>query len=90
VIGGARFVADLGSREELLAKGVTHVVVSASSYDVFTLRGLRPQPSDRGDYERRKAFYEGLLRDDELLFERERGTVIYLHPGIRVYRLTGL
>jgi hypothetical protein len=86
---GARFVADLGTREELRAQGVTHVVVSASAYDAFTLPGLRPQPDERENFERRKAFYEGLLRDDELLFETERGTVIYLHPGIRVYRLTG-
>jgi hypothetical protein len=86
----ARFVADLGTREELLAKGVTHVVVSESDYGRFFLPSLRPQRGERADFERRKAFYEGLLRDEELLFERERGTVIYLHPGIRVYRLTGL
>ena len=85
-----RFAADIGTRDELLATGVTHVIVSESDYGRFFLQGLRPQPSERADFERRKAFYEGLLRDEELLFERERGTVIYLHPGIRVYRLTGL
>ena len=36
---------------------------------------------------RAKAFYEELLRDGEPLFERDRGTVIYLHPGIRVYAI---
>jgi hypothetical protein len=87
---GARFAADLGTPEELLAKGVTHVVVSESDYGRFFLPGLRPQPEERRDFERRKAFYERLLRDGEPLFERERGTVIYLHPGIRVYRLSGL
>jgi hypothetical protein len=48
---------------------------------------LRPQEGERADFERRKAFYESLLRDGELLWERDRGTVIYLHPGIRIYRL---
>lgn len=84
---GARFVPDIGTVEELRAKGVTHVVVSESDYGRFFLASLRPQSGERADFERRKAFYEALLRDHQPLFERERGTVIYLHPGIRVYRL---
>lgn len=84
---GARFVPDLGTVEELRAKGVTHVIVSESDYGRFFLTSLRPQDGERADFERRKAFYEILLRDHQPLFERDRGTVIYLHPGIRVYRL---
>ena len=84
---GARFAADVGTPEELRAKGVTHVIVSESDYGRFFLPGLRPQSGERADFERRKAFYEALLRDGELLFEKDRGTVIYLHPGIRVYRV---
>src|SRR5260221_3394883 len=83
----AGFAADVGTVDELRARGVTHVVVSESDYGRFFLNGLRPQPSERADFERRKAFYEELLRDGELIFLRDRGTVIYLHPGIRVYRL---
>ncbi len=82
-----RFAADVGAFEELRSKGVTHVAVSESDYGRFFLKGLRPQEGERADFERRKAFYETLLRDGELLFERDRGTVIYLHPGVRVYRL---
>ncbi len=81
-----RFAADLGTMEELRAKGVTHIIVSESDYGRFFLAGLRPQEGERADFERRKAFYESLLRDGELLWERDRGTVIYLHPGIRIYR----
>ncbi len=84
---GTKFVPDLGTVEEMRAKGVTHVIVSESDYGRFFLASLRPQSSERADFERRKAFYEILLRDHQPLFERERGTVIYLHPGIRVYRL---
>ena len=82
-----RFAADVGPFEELRSKGVTHVAVSESDYGRFFLEGLRPQEGERADFERRKAFYEALLREGELLFERDRGTVIYLHPGLRVYRL---
>jgi hypothetical protein len=84
---GARFVADLGTVEELQAKGVNYLAVSESDYGRFFLKGLRPQASERDDFDRRKAFYESLLREGDLVFERDRGTVIYLHPGIRVYRL---
>jgi hypothetical protein len=85
---GERFAADLGTVEELRARGVTHVAVSESDYGRFFLNGLRPQAGEKVDFDRRKTFYESLLRDEELIYERDRGTVIYLHPGIRVYRLT--
>ena len=82
-----RFAADLGTLAELRARGVTHLAVSGSDYGRFSLPGLLPQPGERASFERRKAFYEALLRDGELVFWRERGTVLYLHPGIRLYRL---
>ena len=87
---GERFAADVGTFEEMRAKGVTHIIISESDYGRFFLSSLRPQSGERADYERRKEFYEALLRDGELLIEWERGTVIYLHPGIRVYRLTAM
>ena len=82
-----RYVADLGTMAELRARGVTHLAVSASDYGRFLLPGLVPQKREREDFERRRAFYEELLRDGELIFRRERGAVLYLHPGIRLYPL---
>jgi hypothetical protein len=81
------FAADLGTLDELQARGVTHVAVSEMDYGKFFLRGLRPQKSGDGDFERRRAFYDQLIDEGELLWEREKSTVLYLHPGIRVYRL---
>jgi hypothetical protein len=72
----------------LLKRGVTHVAISESDYGRFFLKGLKPQESGKADFQRRKAFYEQLRRDEKLVFDRDRGTVIYLHPGIQVYRLT--
>ena len=86
-IVAAKFAADLGSMEELRRQGITHAAVSESDYGRFFLRGLRPKEGEAEAFARRKAFYEQLLRDGELVFERERGTVLYLHPGIRLYRL---
>ena len=87
----ARSAADLGTLEELRAQGVTHVAISESDYGRYFLRSLSPQRGGEADFARRKAFYEELLRAApplRLLFARDRGTVIYLHPGIRVYRIT--
>ncbi len=83
----ARYAADVGTMEELRSLGVTHLAVSETDYGKFFVRGLRPQPKEAADFARRKIFYEELLRAGEPLFERSRGTVIYLHPGIRLYRL---
>jgi hypothetical protein len=82
-----RYAADVGSVDQMREKGVTFVAVSESDYGKFQLRSLRPQAEEAESYARRKEFYDNLLRDGELLFERERGAVLYLHPGIRVYRL---
>ena len=81
----AKFVADLGTLDELREKGITHVAVSASDYGRFFLKSLQPKKGQEAEFAQRKAFYESLFREGKLIFERERGTVIYLHPGIRVY-----
>ena len=82
-----RYAADFGTIEDLRARGVTHLAVSPTDYGRFLLPGLIPQKGELADFARRKAFYEALLRDGDAVFERERGTVLYLHPGIRLYRL---
>jgi hypothetical protein len=82
-----KFAADLGTIRELRKRGVTHVAVSESDYGRFFLRGLRPKKDSEAAFERRKNFYKKLLRDGDLLFTRDRGTVLYLHPGLRLYRI---
>ena len=82
-----RYAADLGTLDALRARGVTHVAVSESDYGRFFLPSVRPQPAEAEDFARRKSFYEDLFLHGFLLFRRDRGTVLYLHPGIRLYRL---
>lgn len=84
---GKKYAADLGSLEELKAQGVTHVAVSQSDYGRFFLKGLRPQEGYADEYAAKQKFYQRLFTEAELLWKRERGTVIYLHPGIELYRL---
>ncbi len=82
----SRLAADLGSIDELRAQGVTYVIVSESSYGRFFRADLRAKDSNDRKFSAARSFYEFLLRE-EPVFERERGTVIYLHPGIRVYSI---
>ncbi len=86
-VRGKKFAADLGSIRELRKLGVTHIAVSESDYGRFRLDSLRPKKDAEDEFERRKAFYKKLLRYDGLLFNRERGTVLPLHPGLRLYRI---
>lgn len=86
-IRAKKFAADLGIVREQRKSGVTHVAVSESDYGRFFLPGLRPKKNEENDFERRKAFYKKLLHEGDLLFVRERGTVLYLHPGLRLYTI---
>jgi hypothetical protein len=84
----SKYAADLGTIEELREKGISYVIVSRGVYGKFI--------DDTGGsgrsakFQKRRAFYERLLREGEPVFDRDRGTVIYLHPGLRVYRLIRL
>jgi hypothetical protein len=80
-------VADMGTLDDLRAKGVTHVAVSESSYGRFFRGDLRAKDDANAKFEQGRAFYEQLFREGYREFERERGTVIYLHPGILIYRI---
>jgi hypothetical protein len=82
-----KYAADLGTLAQLRALGITHVAVSKSDYGKFFLPGISPQAGEGESFMRRRAFYEELFRDGRLLFQRERGTVLYLHPGIQLYRI---
>jgi hypothetical protein len=81
------FAADAGDFDGLRAQGITHVIVSESDYGKFFRARLHPQKGQESSFARRREFYSRLFNEADLLWERERGTVIYLHPGIRVYRL---
>ena len=80
------FVADLGTEEEMRAKGIDYVVISESTYGRFFLESLRTKRADDGTFERRRKFYEG-LKKREAVWERDRGRGVYLHPGLEVYEL---
>lgn len=84
-----RYAADFAKFDELPAKGITHVIVSEQDYGRYFRKSLKPQKGSESKFAESRKFYERLRSEAELLWERKRGTVIYLHPGIEVYRLRG-
>lgn len=87
VSGPKSYAAELGDLEKLRADGFTHVAVTESNYGRYFLESMKPKEGAQDEYTRHRAFYERLFRDGKLLFERPRGTVVYLHPGLRLYEL---
>ena len=87
VVAGDRYAAEFGDLEKLRADGFTHVAVTESNYGRFFQKSLVPKEADRAEHARMKSFYERLFAECGLLFERPYGTVVYLHPGLRLYRL---
>jgi len=84
------FVADLtknGTLDELRAKGVTHVALARPTYGRFIGRELAPRDEEKKFYDKRKAFYEQLLHDGELVKQWPRGKITYLQPGLELYRI---
>jgi hypothetical protein len=81
------FAADLGSIDQLRKKGVTFVAVCRDSYDRFLDKGVTPGKEEKADYERRKLFYTQLFAQGKLVREWPPGKVVYLHPGMKLYRL---
>ena len=82
-----RFAADICRFDELRSRGITHLVVTENDFGAFFRQALRPKEGREGDFTRRQEFYQRLFAEGELIWERDRGTVTYLHPGLRVYRL---
>ena len=75
----AKSAADLGTVDELLAKGVTHIAVCREIYDRYEAPSKRT--SKHGEFYQR--VFQGTL-----LKEWPRGPISYLQPGLKLYRIT--
>ena len=85
VLPSDKLAGELGTLDTLKAQGVTHVIVSQNDYGRYFRKAAEKQTG--GAFVRAKTFYETLFAGGQLVWERARGPVIYLHPGLRVYRI---
>lgn len=79
------YVADVGSPEFFKQENIRYVIVTESTYGRFFLNSLKVKSGQSEEFNRRAAFY-AKLREQTPLWSRPRSTVLYLHPGLEVYR----
>jgi hypothetical protein len=77
-----RYVADLGSIAELRARGITHVAVCDADYHNCFKQEHDPKMAARSRW------YAELFQNHSEVWQRRVGTVSYLQPGLRLYRIT--
>ncbi len=75
-----------GGMDELRAQGVTLAALCQDDFGRFELKSLRPRKdADQEAYRRTAVLYQALRAGRAPLWERPRGLVLYLHPGLMVY-----
>jgi len=67
ITGGS--VADLGTLDELRAEGIEYVAVAAKQWLKVFRTNVRPRPEAEGKHARRRAFYERLFAEEELVWD---------------------
>ena len=80
-----RLLSDLGTLEEFVERGVHYFVVTGEDYAHIFNAPLTARNAETKA--RCEAFYGGLFQRGQLLWESQPGRLVYLHPGLRVYRL---
>jgi hypothetical protein len=82
------FAADLAdSLDDLRAKGVEYVAVCRQNYGRYFNDETKPQAGIKTGYDKRRDFYTRVFTEGELLKEWPKGPILYLQPGIRLYKI---
>jgi hypothetical protein len=82
----AKYIADLGANPAAVAaQGIEYIVISESDYGIFIRKAAAGHLSPA--LQRKREFYAELFKEYQPVWERARGTGIYLHPGLQIYRL---
>ena len=75
-------IADL---DALRSAGVTLAALCQDDYGRYDVKSLRPQRGAEAAYRQTGALYRALRESGAPLWQRPRGLVTYLHPGLCVY-----
>ncbi len=85
LVSSSKQPADLGTLDELRARGITHVAVCGQNYERYTKSTAEPTAEAADRYARRKRFYQELFKSAELVWKRESGRVGTHNPPLRLY-----
>jgi hypothetical protein len=81
------FAPELGTLDALRTKGVTHVAICRQSYGRYFADETKPREGVKTGFDKRREFYARVLEEGELLKEWPSGTISYLQPGIKLFRV---
>jgi Dolichyl-phosphate-mannose-protein mannosyltransferase len=81
VLSAHHRLPELGTLDELRARGVGYLVLCHEDYGKLFRGGARPRDAEL------RAFYERVMREGQLLWEGDEGELSYLHPGLRLVRI---
>jgi hypothetical protein len=81
------FVSDIGTIDELRARGVGYVAVCRQNYGRYFNDEMKPQPGVKANYDKHREFYAQLFKEGTLLKSWPKGPITYLQPGIKLYSL---
>lgn len=83
----ASFAPELGTLDELRAKGVTHVAICKQSYGRYFSVKTTPREGVKTRFDEHREFYARVFEEGEPLKEWPGGQILYLQPGIKIYRI---
>ncbi|MFQ3577722.1 MAG: glycosyltransferase family 39 protein [Verrucomicrobiia bacterium] len=83
----AHFVTDLGSPEEMIAAGFTHIIMCYDRHHRYTGVGRRILDPQDKESAARKERYLRLLNDFPMIWQSESVNPKALHPGLQVVAL---
>jgi hypothetical protein len=86
-VEGSEFVSDIGTLDELRAKGVRYVATTPKKSQRYTGGGMVPSDEVKEQFDRRKAFYVALPQQAKRIWQRPMLEIDTLHPGLELYDL---
>lgn len=80
-------MADLGTYDELVASGVTHVAVAEPEWGALFAKHEVNEALESEVFVKRRQFYEELFEKGTLLRQFNRASNYYLSPQLRIYEV---
>ena len=73
--------------DELRKNGVDYVAICKQSYGRYFRDETRPRESAKTGFNKQREFYADVLEQGQLVQSWSPGTISYLQPGIKLFRI---
>jgi hypothetical protein len=84
-----KWAAEVGDLDELRKQGFTHVAISSMAFNRFFEKNEAASADDAREFQRRRAFYERLFKEGELVWKAETDAPVGMstNPFIYVFKV---